>query len=84
MRSPKEIAAEMDALKALKPTGVHARATRVKILAAIEELEFGVDDTADEWREMSAGARDIVLSARDWKNGVSEDKASQGWGQLVE
>lgn len=84
MRTKPEIADEINALKALKPVGPHARNTQSKIDLAIDELNFGVDDTAAEWNEMSESERDIVMTTRNWKTGGSADKPSKGWGSLVE
>lgn len=83
MRDRCEIAGEIAALRALTPIGCHAHRTSTSIALAIEELEYGVDDTAGEWAEMTDSQRDIVMSARAWKNGWSKDRPSTGWGRLV-
>lgn len=84
MRTQIEIADEISRLKALKPTGIWAKQTRSKILIAIEELEHGVDDTADEWNELSSSEQDTVMEARQWKDSIRDDKPSEGWDSLVE
>jgi hypothetical protein len=84
MRTKNEIADEIKRLKALRPVGPYAGATRSKILHAIEELEFGVDDTAEEWLDLDDSEQDIVMSSRAWKEGNTNDKPSDGWGLLVE
>lgn len=83
-RTEKEIASEITALKPLKPVpGPFQQKTQRSIELAIEELEFGVDDTADEWNDLSDEQQDIVNTARNWKDGFSTDKPSEGWGLLV-
>lgn len=82
MRTTREIAAEIQALKALKPTGRFKRKTAATIAAAIEELEHGVDQTAEEWSELSDEQRDIVNVAAAWRSG-EETKPSVGWDDLV-
>jgi hypothetical protein len=83
MRTQKEIECEISALKALKPIR-HIESTKSKIALAIEELESGVDDTADEWSELSDSEQDIVNLARAWKAGDSSDRPSEGWDGFVE
>jgi hypothetical protein len=82
MRTKQEIEAEIKALKALKPVGDFRRKTAATIETAIEELEFGVDQTAEEWNELSDEQRDIVNVAAAWRSG-EETKPSEGWGGLV-
>ena len=48
----------------------------------IEELRFGIDDTADEWDELSDMEKSAILEARDWKEGQVEDAPSMGWGHF--
>lgn len=84
MRTATEIATEIAALKALKPMGAWAIKTMQSIQVAIEELEFGVDDTAEEWHALTDTQRDMVLTTRAWKQGHSNDRPSEGWGDLVE
>lgn len=36
---------------------------------AVEELESGVDDTCEEWTEMTTAERESVMDARRWKSG---------------
>jgi len=84
MRTPQEIATEIAALKALKPVGPFKDKTAGGIAAALEELVNGVDDTADEFEEMEENEQKFVWAARDWKDGDSSEKPSEGWGQLVE
>ena len=83
MRTKTEIDQEIFNLRQLKPVGMHQDRTAAKIKMMIEELEFGVDDTADEWEEMTDGERDSVLQTRMWKEGDTETKPSEGWGNLV-
>lgn len=83
-RTRSEITAEIEALKRLKPCGVHKHTTQAKIDIAIEELTFGWDQTAEEWNELSDGERDAVNVALSWKEGHSHSRPSKGWGSLVE
>lgn len=83
MRTKQEIATEVGALKALKPAGPFKMKTSRSIELAIEELEHGYDDAAEEWNELTDVQRDIINSARRWKEGDSDEKISEGWGDLV-
>ena len=82
MRTKREIETEIKALKALKPIGDFKQKTAATIETAIEELEYGVDQTAEEWNELSDEQRDIVNVADAWRNG-EETKPSEGWYDLV-
>lgn len=83
MRSKQEIAAEIEAVKLLKPVGPHARSTQKKLELVLEELTYGVDDSAEEWNELRDTDQDLVNTTRLWKEGDSDDRPSQGWGPLV-
>ncbi len=83
MRTEKEIEQEVKALKALKPVGTFKDKTARSIELAIEELEHGYDDTAEEWNELTDEQRDIVNCTRRWKEGDSDENTSEGWGALV-
>lgn len=45
----------------------------------IEELRFGIDDTAVEWEEFSEAEQSSILEARDWQDGQIEEAPSSGW-----
>ena len=83
MRTKDEINQEIKALKKLVPVGQWKEKTTRSIAAAVEELEHGYDDTAEEWNELSDSERDGILNARQWKEGDSDEKPSEGWGSLV-
>lgn len=83
MRTKEEIEQEIFNLRQLKPVGPHQVQTQLKIEFMVEELEFGLDETADEFDEMTEGEWDSVRQARAWKEGETEDKPSTGWGSLV-
>lgn len=83
MRTKQEIETEVAALKALKPVENFKENTARKIELAIEELEYGYDDTAEEWNELNDSEQYIVNTTRLWKEGDSDDKPSEGWGALV-
>lgn len=83
MRTKNEIKKEIAALKALKPVGLWKGRTEKSIELAILELEHGYDDTAEEYNELTDTERDIIQTARAWKESLSDDRPSQGWGSLV-
>ena len=84
MRTPAEIAAEIAALKALKPIGRFARKTADGILLQLEELEFGMDQTCEEWNELGLDDQALVEDTRAWKECRSDKQPSKEWGGLVE
>jgi len=84
MRSERQIKAEIAALKALRPTPTWAAKTKASITLAIEELEYGVDHTADEWNDLTAEQQELVMVARNWKYDNKKERPSKGWGILVE
>jgi hypothetical protein len=84
MRSKNDIEVEIKLLKLLKPCGAFKHRTKIMIDLAIEELETGVDDTAEEWYELSDGEQDVVNTTRLWKQGDSNDRPSEGWSNLVD
>lgn len=84
MRTQKEIAKEIKALKSLKPIrGQWQTKTQRSIDFAIEELEHGYDDTSEEFAELSDSHQDVIMAARRWKEGASDERPSEGWGALV-
>jgi hypothetical protein len=83
MRTQQEIKDEIEALKALKPTGRFEEKTTESIAFQIEELEFGYDDTAGEWDELTDEQQSCVLDTREWKEGSSKNRPSKEWGGLV-
>lgn len=84
MRTPAEIRAEVKALKALKPVGKWKNKTAARIELAIEELKNGIDDSAAEWDALGEEAQDYVYQTRFWKQGNTEERPSEGWGELVQ
>lgn len=82
-RTPEEITAEIAALKECKTYAPHYTIwhedNHKAIDDAIEELEHGIDHTADEFHEMSLSSRCMVDMARDWKNGDADSKPSAEW-----
>lgn len=83
MRTQQEINKEVKALKALKPVGPFKAKTTRSIELAIEELEHGYDDTAEEWNELTDEQRDIINCTRRWKESDADEKTSEGWDALV-
>jgi hypothetical protein len=82
MRTRIEVEKEIAALKALKPVGWHKQQTAEIIAVAVEELKYGVDQTAEEWNELTDSQRDAVREAIAWRDG-EKDVPSEGWGGLV-
>lgn len=83
MKTKTQIQQEIAELKALKPVGPFAAKTARSIKLAVEELEFGVDQTAAEWDELTDEQRDIVSQTAAWREGFA-DRPSTDWGSLVE
>jgi hypothetical protein len=83
-RTPVEVAAEIGALRALKPVGPWARKTGYTIQQLIEELVHGIDRTADEWDEIPDEVQMAIESAALWKSGDSDEQPSTGWEGLAE
>ena len=82
-RTKAEIAAEIAALKNLKPVGPFARKTQRTIAATVEALEDGIDETAEEWNELSYDAQSAALDAMRWRDGGTDEKPSEGFTGLV-
>jgi hypothetical protein len=85
MRTRADINDEILTLKLLRTPakGYTGHYTWLGILAQIEELELGVDDTAEEWNEMLDAEREAVLQARRWKNGDTNTRPSRRWKGLA-
>lgn len=82
-RTKTEIAAEIAALKALKPVGVWARKTAATIQVQLDALEGNIDETADEFYvELTDEQQMAAIDAINWMNGDAEEKPSEGWGAL--
>lgn len=84
MRTDKDIADEIVALKKLKPIGHFKNKTASMIAAAIEELTWGIGQTGGEWYEMSMYEQDIVQRTAMWKLGHVLERPSSGFGKFVE
>jgi hypothetical protein len=74
-RSAAEVAAEIEALRAVRPWGRHAALARSMIEAMIAELE-------GRWRDRGGDGpeQDMVALVRDWMSGRSDERPSAGWG----
>lgn len=84
-KSAQEIAAEVAALRRLKPTGLWRAKTTRSIEIQIEALEGHIDETSDEFSvELNEEQQDIATQAINWRDGVGSDQPSTGWGGLVE
>lgn len=83
--TPEQIAAEVCALRALKPCGPWARKTAESIALQIDTLEGNVDHTADEFVcELTETQQQQVLDVCAWMDGDVSERPSEGWGLLVE
>lgn len=78
-----QIKEEIAALKALQPIGRFAEKTKGTIDLVVDELEHGIDQTSEEWTELSDEHRDAVLQAEAWKRGLNGTLPSTGWEGLV-
>lgn len=78
-----EIQAEIASLKTCKAyiprTNAFGDDNHRKIDLQIEELETGIDDTADEWNEFSEDEQSAILEARNWAGGDADESPSAGW-----
>lgn len=84
-RTPEEIAAEISALRALKPCGPWATRTAESIALQVDTLEGNVDTTADEFVcELTEAQQLLVLDVQTWMEGGNDEKPSEGWSTLVE
>lgn len=84
-RTPEEIAAEISALRALKPCGPWARRTAESIALQIDMLEGNIDTTADEFVcELTEEQQLLVCDVQTWMDGGNDEKPSEGWETLVE
>lgn len=78
-----ELNAEISRLRSLVPVGTFARTTQETIDVMIEELRVGVDQTADEWDELTPNQQEAVDDARRWKDGKTSIRPSESFGGLV-
>lgn len=83
MKTKEEIKLEIEALKVLKPIGRFAGKTLESIRLQIEELEYGVDQTAGEWEELSDEQQSVVNNTIEWKEGRAKNPPSKEWPGLV-
>ena len=79
-----QIAAEIAALKKLKPIGPFARKTAETIQVQIDALSGEVDETADEWNDLTEEHQMNAMDCINWLNGDTETQPSKDWGGLVE
>lgn len=82
-RTEKEIESEIKALELCKSyaprCNVFGDNNHRNIDLQIEELEFGIDDSAEEWEGLSESEQSSILYARDWKEGEEDESPSSGW-----
>lgn len=83
-KTQEEINQEIAALQKLKPIGKFAYKTAGTISVQIDTLKSGLDDTCEEWEELSDEQQDAARDADNWKNGDTKEKPSEGWGGLCE
>lgn len=82
-RTQTEIEAEIKALEACKTyiprTTAFGDNNHHNLDLQIEELRYGIDDTADEWNDYSEGEQSAIMEARSWKEGDEDESPSSGW-----
>ncbi len=79
-RTPEEIAAEIAALEALQPPpGRFQSKQRDNIELMVSTLKGQIDETADEFNEMSDEDIDTYYGTRGWVNGQNNDRPSESW-----
>ena len=83
MRTDKEIKKEIQALRKFVPIGPFKNSTCQLIKLAIEELEYGVDQSSGEYFELESSQKECVLTTNDWKEGLIKHPPSKWWGKLV-
>ena len=85
-RTPKQIAAEIQALKDCKSYVPKMSAfgddNHRNIDLQIKALKEGVDETSEEWRELSHSQQSAICEAINWKEGEEDESPSSGWDYL--
>ena len=80
----KQVAAEIAALKKLKPFGPFTAKTTYSIEEVIAALEEGgIDETTEEWDSLTDDAKDAATWAVEWLHGDSKRRPSKGWEGLA-
>ena len=82
-RTKQEIDNEISRLRALRPIGALTSITVRMIAEAITELTFPFDRSATEWNELDKSTQKRLQKTADWRDGYSEERPSEGWGNLV-
>jgi len=82
LRSQEEIAAEIDALEALRPTGPFAQNTERQLALLVDVLRQQVDFTTPEFTELPETEQMTALDAEAWRTGDSDFTPSTGWRGL--
>jgi len=82
-KTKQEVAEEILRLKALKPRGLFKNDTAKKIELAVEALKDGLDESAEEFGDLSESEQDVAREALRWRAGESKARPSEGWGELV-
>ncbi len=77
--TPEEIAAEIAALEALEPKGPHASALRDSIEIHVGVLKGEIDNTAEEFNEMTQQQQDAASEAFMWRDGDSIHRPSASY-----
>jgi DNA-directed RNA polymerase specialized sigma54-like protein len=77
-----QIAAEIAALKKLKPVGPFARKTAETIAVVIDALDGQIDETAPEFSELTDDQQMAAVDAMRWKNGYIAAKPTADWDGL--
>lgn len=82
-RTKKQIQAEIKALEVCKTyiprTTAFGDNNHRNLDLQIEELQYGIDDTAEEWNDYSDSEQEAIMDARRWKEGDEDESPSSGW-----
>lgn len=77
--TPEEITAEIAALEALTPEGPHCLALLESIEIHVGVLKGEIDNTAEEFNEMTQEQQDAASEAFMWKDGDSPHRPSAAY-----
>lgn len=82
-RTQKQIADEIKALEACKSyiprNTIFGDNNHRNVDLQIEELRYGMDDTAEEWNDFSESEQSAIMESRRWKECDGDETPSSGW-----
>ena len=79
-----QIEEELDAMRALTPTGRHALKTRRTIELIKDVLRGEVDLTSMEFEDLPESLQMAARDTQGWMDGDCDARPSTGWGELCE